>query len=259
MITIIHGDDIVLSRKYLQEKKQKSIDPYVFDGIIDIPAIAQITQGSGLFSTEKNVFIENFFSKNKLNSIDAKNLIKYINKNESSLNIFFWEAKVLEKRSITIFNNPAVKTFKISQTIFLFLDSIKPANFKSSITLFHKALQNTVAELIFFMLQRQFRLLLALCHPEHIRQAQCKLREGSHLVRDSSPVSRRAQNDIGTIDELVRLAPWQKSKLERQAKYFSTVKLLNIYKKLLEIDLSAKTGNLPYSYGLAIDFLLLDI
>ena len=231
MITIIHGDDIVLSRKYLQEKKQKSIDPYVFDGIIDIPAIAQITQGSGLFSTEKNVFIENFFSKNKLNSIDAKNLIKYINKNESSLNIFFWEAKVLEKRSITIFNNPAVKTFKISQTIFLFLDSIKPANFKSSITLFHKALQNTVAELIFFMLQRQFRLLLAISD------------EGAKEE----------------IDEVLRLAPWQKGKIERQARLFSIGQLKDIYKKLYEIEMAQKTGNLPYSLVCAIDFLLLGI
>ena len=97
MVTIIHGDDIVLSRKYLQEQKQNSISPYVFDGIIDLSTIAQITQGSGLFSTEKSVFVENFFSKNKLNSIDAKNLIKYINKNESSLNIFFGRQKSLKK------------------------------------------------------------------------------------------------------------------------------------------------------------------
>lgn len=246
MITIIHGDDIVLSRNYLQEQKQNSASPYVFDGIIDLPTIIQITQGSGLFtphqsgagfSTQKNVFVENFFSKNKLNSMDVKNLIKYINENESLLNIFFWEANVLQKRSIAIFNNPAIKTFKIPQTIFLFLDSIKPESYKNAINLFHSSLKNTLEELIFFMLQRQFRLLLAL----------------------RSKVPLRGTPESSQIDEIMRLAPWQKSKLERQARLFPVDKLLTIYKKLYQIDLAQKTGNLPYSLIYAIDFLLLDI
>ena len=232
MITIIHGDDIVLSRNYLQDQKQNSTNPYVFDGIIDLPSIAQITQGSGLFYTEKNIFVENFFSKNKLNSSEAKSVINYINKNESLLNMFFWEANILQKRSIALFTNPSIKTFKIPKSIFLFLDSIKPANFKSSIALFHKALENTAPELIFFMLQRQFRMLLALT---------------------------KCQNDNGTIDEVLRLAPWQKSKLERQTRLFSSDKLLSLYKKLYQIELSQKTGNLPYSLVCAIDFLLLGI
>jgi len=231
MITIIHGDDIVLSRKYLQEQKQNSISPYVFDGIIDLPTIAQITQGSGLFSTEKNIFVENFFSKNKLNSSEAKSIIDYINKNQSQFDLFFWEANLLQKKSIALFTNPSVKTFKIPQAIFLFLDSIKPANFKSSITLFHKALENTAAELIFFMLQRQFRLLLCILD----------------------------KNAKKTIDEVLRLAPWQKGKIERQAKLFSIGELKNIYKWLYEIEMAQKTGNLPYSLAHAIDFLLLGI
>jgi len=248
MITIIHGDDIVLSRRYLQEQKQKSNDPYVIDGLIDLQTITQITQGVGLFTNEKIIFLENFFSKNKLNSSEVKSVIDYINKNESLLNMFFWEANILQKRSIALFTNPSIKSFKIPQAIFLFLDSIKPANFKSSITLFHQALENTAPELIFFMLQRQFRLLIAICHPERS--------EGSHFVRDSSPL---AQNDNGTIDEVLRLAPWQKSKLVKQAGLFSSNKLLAIYKRLYEIEVAQKTGNLPYSLVCAIDFLLLDI
>jgi hypothetical protein len=98
------------------------------------------------------------------------------------------------------------------------------------INLFHNALKNTLEELIFFMLQRQFRLLLAVC-----------------------------QNENTSIDEVTRLAPWQKSKLERQAKFFQSDKLLTTYKKIYQIEMAQKTGNLPYSLICAIDFLLLDL
>lgn len=231
MITIIHGDDIALSRKYLQEQKQKSNDPYLLDGVIDFQIITQIVQGDGLFTTGKKIFIENFFSKNKLNSPETKSIIEYIKKNESMLDLFFWEGKELQKRSISIFNNPIIKSFKIPQVIFLFLDSIKPNNLKNIITLFHKALENTEIELVFFMLQRQFRLLLA--------------------ISDGK--------SIDSIDEISRLAPWQKSKLEKQARLFKSDKLLTIYKKIYQIELAQKTGNLPYSLICAIDFLLLPI
>lgn len=231
MITIIHGDDIVLSRKYLQEQKQKSKDPYVVDGLVDLQTIVQITQGNGLFNNGKTIFIENFFSKNKLNSSEAKSIIDYINKNESLFDLFFWEGKELQKRTIAIFSNLSIKTFKISQSIFLFLDSIKPQGYKNSIILFHNALKNTLEELILFMLQRQLRLLLAMSD----------------------------KNSKASIDEIARLAPWQKSKLEGQTRRFSVDKLFAIYRKLYQIEVAQKTGNLPYSLICAIDFLLLRI
>lgn len=231
MITIIHGDDIVLSRKYLQEQKQDSLNPYVFDGTVDLQSIIQASQGTNLFSTEKKIFIENFFSKNKTNTSETKSIINYINKNTASLELFLWEPNVLQKRLMSLFINPSIKTFKIPQSIFLFLDSLKPDSYKNTINLFHKALQSTPEEIILFMLQRQFRLLIAI---------------SDEKSKDS-------------IDEVLRLAPWQKSKLEKQAKLFSSDNLLTIYKKLYQIDLAQKTGSLPYSLICSIDFLLLDI
>ena len=81
------------------------------------------------------------------------------------------------------------------------------------------------------MLQRQFRLLLAVSE----------------------------ENSKDSIDEITRLAPWQKSKLEKQARLFQVDKLLSIYKKLYQIDLAQKTGNLPFSLTASIDFLLADL
>lgn len=230
-IYIIHGDDIVSSRKFLREQKQKLHSPSVFDGDVDLQDLIQITQGGGLFGNEKKVFIENFFSKNKLNTSKTKGIIDYINKNQSSSDVFFWEEKELQKKYLNLFNNPTVKIFMIPKTIFLFLESIRPVNYKNSINLFHKALQNTEAELIFFMLQRQFRMLAAV--------SDKKTRE--------------------TIDEVIRLAPWQRGKLEKQARLFSIDKLLEIYRRLYEIELAQKSGGLPYSLANAIDFFLLSI
>ena len=231
MITIIHGDDVVSSRKYLQEQKQKIDDPYVFDGDIDLLSIVQITQGGGLFESSKKIFVESFFSKNKLNNSASLDIINYINKNESLFDIFFWEGKELQKKSLSVFSKTAVKIFKIPQTIFLFLDNIMPNNYKKNIILFHNALENADDQMLFFMMQRQFRLLLAISD----------------------------KNAKEAIDEILRLAPWQKSKLERQSKLFSIDKLVLIYKQLLSIDISQKTGNLPFSLICAIDFLLLSI
>ncbi|OGH29567.1 MAG: hypothetical protein A3E40_04725 [Candidatus Levybacteria bacterium RIFCSPHIGHO2_12_FULL_37_9] len=231
MITIIHGDDIALSRGYLQEQKKNSANPHIFDGIIDLPTISQITQGGGLFDTQKVIFVENFFSKNKPSNPETKNVVEYINENEQKLNISFWEPNILQKKSLSLFNKATVKMFKIPQTIFLFLDNLRPSEYKNMINLFHNALKNTLEEIIFFMMQRQFRLLIAISD----------------------------EKNIDSIDEVTRLAPWQKSKLERQASFFQSDKLKTTYKKLYQIELAQKTGALPYSLICAIDFLLADL
>lgn len=237
MITIIHGDDVVASRKYLQEQKQKAGNPHLFDWDVELSSIIQITQGRELFSTDKKIFIENFFSKNKSKSSETQNIIDYINKNEPLFEVLFWEGKELQKKSLNLFDKPTIKTFMISKTIFLFLDGASPGSYKNTIGLFHKALQNTEIELIFYMLQRQFRLLLVL-------RSQIPLRGTLESVQ---------------IDEVTRLAPWQRGKLEKQAKLFSIDNLLDLYRRLYEIELNQKTGNLPYSLTHAIDFFLFSI
>ncbi len=231
MITIIHGDDTSLSRKFLTEQKEKLNNFNSFDSAeFNLSSLAQIVEGASLFDDTKIIFVENFFSKNKLVSNEAKALVNYINKNSDLIKIFFWEDKEVSKKSISVFNNSTVKIFKIPQSIFLFLDGIKPKNWENSIGLFHKSLVSVQAELIFFMLVRQFRLLLA--------------------IQD---------NSTDAIDEVKRLMPWQKSKLEHQSNLFTKDQLRNIYKKLLQIDIEQKTGKSAFSLAQAIDFLLIDL
>lgn len=240
MITIIHGDDVVSSRDYLREEKQKHKESIFFEGKkITLTDLVQNIQGSGLFSDTKTIFIENFLTGVKKTSKDAKEIIDFIINNHKSSNIFLWEPKEFSKRELFAFKNAVAKNFKLPQNIFIFLDNIKPGNPKNHISLFHKTLKAGVKEeLIFFMIQRQFRLLLSLCHPER---------------------SEGSQNDNGTIDELIRLAPWQKGKLERQANLFTQTQLKRIYNNLYKIDYGLKTGRLNLTLSQAIDFLLYEI
>lgn len=227
MITIVHGDDTAGSRKFFMDKRGKSDLP-VFDGekltLIDIKQ----NVGAGLFEKPEAIFVEGFIS----NSKPGKNLdeiSKYLKENSKNIEIYFWEKKELTKRQLAQFgSNVAIETFKIPKNTFAFLDGLKPGNGKRNVELFQSALNGSSEELLFFMLIRQFRLLLA--------------------VSSGAP-----------IDEAKRLAPWQKSKLLSQARQFTPDQLKKIYKKLYEIDLAQKTGGLTMPLRQTVDFFLLDI
>lgn len=229
MITIIHGDDIVSSRKYFVEQKNRDKDAIVFDGEKIGPSdVLQVLDGGVLFSEAKQIYIEDFFSKKKQRK-EFDEIVSSIQKFQDA-QIFFWEGKILTKKHTSLFKNSQIKQFSIPKDIFAFLENIYPGN-KKSLVLFHNTLKTNEVELIFYMIIRQFRLLLAVSD----------LKKGE------------------TIDEAKRLAPWQLSRLKRQASNFSVDKLKNTYKKLYEIDLAQKTGSLPLSLVQSIDLLLVSL
>ena len=232
MITIIHGDDISASRKYFQDLKAKQKNIVSFDGgKITITDLVQNIEGSSLFGDTKSIFVEELFAKLKKSEKSTKEILNFIAQNSKDSNFVLWESKEILKRDLSLFKNPTVHIFKLPKNIFLFLDNLRPGNYKSLLNLFHQALEIGIKEeIILFMMQRQIRLLIAL------------------TTHSNNP-----------IDEVLRLAPWQKSKLEKQAMLFSEPKLKQIYKKLYEIELAQKTGGLPLSLTQAIDFLLFEI
>lgn len=234
MITIIHGDDISNSRNYFLELKHKEKNLVLFDASqITITDLAQNTQGSGLFGNTKMIFIEELLTKSKKTSKEFKEILNFIIRNSKDFFFVLWEPKEILKRDLSDFKGAFLKLFKLPKNIFLFLDNLKPKD-SGNLYLFHQALDSGIKiEVILFMIQRQIRLLLCLCHPE--------------------------RNDNGNIDELVRLAPWQIGKLQRQARLFSALELKKIYKKLYEIEIAQKTGVLALSLTQNIDILLLDM
>lgn len=229
MITIIHGSDITKSRNFYIDTRQKFENPDIFDGEkIDYNTLFQTLEGNSLFTNQRHVFIENFISKTKSNSNEFKKIVEYLNSNKD-YEIVFWEEKELTKAQAAAFKNASLQLFNYPQILFTFLDSIKPNNI-SSVKLFHD-LQNTMeTELIFYMLVRQFRLLLAV-------------------------TSTGSQN----IDETKRLAPWQSSKLKSQAQYFGKEKLIKTYKGLYKIDYETKFGLTAFDLSRCLDIFLIDL
>ena len=230
MITIIHGSDTAQSRKYFLDEKQKDADGIMLDADkVNLTDLAQIFGGGGLFAESKSLFIEQFITKRK-KSGDYKDIIATLEQNGQENAIFLWENKDLEISALKSFKNPIVRAFKLPQTLFILMDSIKPGNGKVLLKLFHQTIANTETEMVFFMLIRQFRLLLGL--------------------------SDEQESDI---DELKRMAPWQKGKLQKQAAAFTPAALKKLYQRLFAIESGQKTGTLSAPLVSAIDFLLLEV
>jgi DNA polymerase III delta subunit len=217
MITLIHGDDIVTSRNYFLEEKKKYLNSPIYNGK-DLEAIdlIELLQPKNLFFEKQAVFIENLFLKKEL----------FSKLKDSKIDVFLWEGKEITSAEL-IKLKPEVKLFKLPQALFSFLDSIRP-NSPQNVSLFRNALKNTTEDMIFYMLIRQFRLLLSVSE-----------------AKDG-------------IDEVKRLAPWQKTKLTKQASLFTKDQLKKIYSKLYKMDLDVKTGEIE-SLTPSIDFLLLEI
>lgn len=229
MITIIHGDNVDESRNHFFDFKKSFPNLTSLTGAnISKDDLINLFQGDNLFFEDKNVAIENFLSKNKPGKA-CDEIIEIINANSKNVNIILWEEKEVGKKILDKFPKAQIQVFKIPKLIFNFLDSIRPDNGQSLVTLFHKLLENNAAEIIIYMMTRQFRLMIA--------------------VKD------KGEN----IDEISRMMSWQRGKLEKQANLFEQKTLISLYKKLYDIDASQKTGKLNMPISSAIDIFLLDI
>lgn len=229
MITIAHGNDTTASRNFYIENRQKITNPEVFEGDkLNFDILFQALEGNSLFETEKHIFIENFFASNKSNSLEFKKIVDYLN-SKKTVNLFFWEGKELTKAQSLSLKNSTVRAFSYPQLLFIFLDELKPNNPKL-VSLFNSLQKTMETELIFYMMIRQFRIMLSFIE-----------------LSDEK------------IDEARRIAPWQASKLKTQAKYFDKERLKAIYKKLYKIDYQTKFGLNSLNLTKTIDIFLLDL
>lgn len=230
MLSIIHGSDIVTSRKFFLEEKEKFKSAVFLKGsLVNLTELTQLLEGGGLFENNIALFIEQFLTERKKSS-ERDTIISYLVNQAKKHEIFLWEGKDLDKTTLSLFKEASIKSYKLSSTLFAFLDGIKPGNGTQLVQLFHKSLDTSDAEMIFFMLVRQFRILLAL-----------------------------SDRNTQTITEVSRLAPWQKSKFERQVDLFGKGQLEKLYSRLFQIELGQKTGTLSSSITSAIDFFLVEI
>ena len=229
MITVFSGDNIVSSRKAflgaLEEAKSKGKETTSLDGKKLSPTdLIQALESKSLFGNDKIIFIENLFSLTK--SKDKEKLIEMVRKNsDADTEVFIWEEKELSKTQQEGFNkNFHFLPFKLPAIIFTFLDSLSPGKTKENLQGLHYCLAQEEPEMIFSMLIRQIRLLIL-------------AKEGEDYLTG---------------------APWQKTKILKQEKLFTSEKLKGIYQRLLEIDYQQKTSQLPLSLTSSLDLLMVE-
>lgn len=215
MITILHGEDTVKSRQALDSLKAQGAkrEVLVLDGNKStLTDLLQALESRSLFGQERLVILENFLSGRK-KSKEQENITAYLKDREQEIDLIFWEEKELNRLICRLFPKAQVKVFKLDPSLFRFLDSLKPGNQKVMIESFRQAQTQEEVNLIFYMLIRQFRLFLFL----------------------------KSGGEKG-IDEIDRMAPWQKTKIARQTQLFTDEKLISVYHQLLEIDDQEKSG-----------------
>jgi hypothetical protein len=223
MITVICGEDLVASRNYFSDLKNKYRKKNYEIKEIPPSQITEIQKGLGeslsLFS-EKIIFsVQNL---NKLISRKNVTIIRIIDtlaKNKN-IEVIDWEEGI-GARNLKFPKTVTIKDFKPSQTIFKLLDSCYPSNknnFIEQINFLSDKLDDTF---IFYMLVKHIRNLLMV---------------------------KSAEKPTGMLD-------WQFYKLKKQAAYWSLEKLLLFYENLHKIDVINKTSKNPFSTKHSLDLL----
>lgn len=228
MITIIHGENNVESRKILGQKVEQAVKNGIeivrIDGSkIGMEEVRTSTESGSLFGKNKLVVIENFLSSTK--SLNKQKIIDYLSLSKFDNEIVLWEGKEINRNNFI--TGAQVVVFKVNQVIFRFLDSLRPGNSKEMLQLLTEAKESEDAEMIFYMLIRQARLLL--------------------MARD-----------LGR-DGLNELSEWQQSKFYKQSRFFSIGQLRDLYNHLLVIDFGQKTSTDVYSLSSRLDLLVANI
>jgi DNA polymerase III delta subunit len=230
MLTILHGDNIVASRlvlnQHLNRAKQAKIKDIIrLDGKeIKLEDLIQALESSSFFGTNKLVIVENLFSRPR--SQEKSAILNYLSTSISSIetNLVIWEKKEIKPSSFKKFPKAKIQLFKTPAIIFKFLDSLKPKNTKVMLSLLSQCLQSDSAEIVFYMLARQIRLLFLALEPKSLK-----------------------------------LAPWQVNELKAQAQQLGPPKLKTLHQKLLAIDERIKTGQSFLGLAGELDLLLLSL
>ncbi len=226
-IYIFSGEDIVSSRNaYIDRvellKKQNLEIQHILAKEISEELSENIFGAKNLFGLSRAIATENFFSGQKSKEKDQA-LEKILSFPEAIL--ISWEEKEFSSAAA---EKPRkdfiIKSFDLPKVLWKFLDGLSPKNKAQNLQKLHEIILGLEPHFIFSMIIRQFRLLI--------------------LAID------------GEVDGL---PSWQRGKLANQAKDFGREKLIQIYKKLLQIDTKQKTSSSPFSLDSELDLLILGL
>lgn len=224
MITLLHGDDVISSRKALEALKssRKESEVLSLDGLkVNLTDLKQALESSSLFSSSRLVVLERFLS-----SRPDKEKLAYLASGQFGADLILWERKKISPGTIKKLGPQAkVQLFKTPALVFRFLDGFGSPDQKNSLLLLKKVLASAPSGLVFYLLVKRIRDLL--------------------LIKDQKKPSR-AQT-------------WQLKKLQTQAQFFRPDSLEKAYRRLLEIDRAEKRGEARFDLEGELEMLILDI
>lgn len=229
MLTLIHGDDNVLSRKALNELKSKyeANEKILFNGsTVTISDLVSVADSLSLFGQDKFIVIENMLSSPM--SKEKEKILEFLKNQKSSFQIIIWEQKEIGKTILKkYFANAKQIICQVHPILFKFLESIGEKTASQVLAMFHDLISDHEGELILSMLIRQWRNLII-------------------------------AGDLG-VGGFAGLPSWQANKFVKQAHFFNMKNLLISYRQLLSLDVKVKMSLSPYTLNQLLDIFLVSL
>lgn len=211
MITVLHGDNIVASRKALSALKEKYAHKEIRDidgSSLDESMLVQALSSSSLFGSEHVVIIERLLATLGRKSKKSEALLIHLVQ-EKDTPILLWEGKEVTKTVLSqLGKHVEVQLFKLPSNLFQFIDGIRPRATKQLLSQYQQLIDHEAPELVHALLCRRLKQLLSM--------------------------------KSGTVPDGV--SPWQLSRLTNQARFFTMDELTQAYELLRMSELARNTG-----------------
>lgn len=228
MIILLHGDNIEASRAQLSLLKAEASykEVRLLDGRnTDATGLIQALESPSLFAEKLLIVIENLFKRLTKKPKTIESLVAILRRAAEQTDIVLWEEGELGKTIITSLGGKIkVLFFKTPPVIFQFLDNFRPGNVSILLNLYKQTVSDNPPELVYSLLLRRLRQLIAF---------------NSGIIPPELP-------------------GWQANRLTSQTKLFTIEKLVSMYKNLLEIECSIKTGSSPFTLNQHIELWLVN-
>lgn len=231
MIFLFHGDDLLRSRLAFEQVKaaHQDAETLTFEGKkISLTELKEVMETGSLFGRSRLIVIENLLSSKK--GVSLQEIVSYLQLKRANIDLVLYENETLNKTLLSKLPDAKVELFKHEPVMFKLLEALRPNNVRQTIELWQLTCRSESPEIIFFMMVRHLRLLLL-------------IKEG---VEEG-------------VDEIVRLAPWQKERLTKQSGYFTLEQLVKLYHELLDIDHRQKSGEAPFALGKTLELFLINL
>lgn len=225
MLYILHGDDTVSLRKRISDIiPDQGISTFFSADKATAAEILDALRSIDMFSDAKYTVIDKIL---KLSKKDMDAILPELNKASVSSvsHVVLCHDFVLSKVFIAKFKGSRSETFLMPKLFFTFLDNLSPKSFRQELTLLLQ-MENIEAEQIFYAMIKRIRQLIV-------------IKTGLES------------------EEVVKMSPWQFSKIRAQSTGWTVPALQNFYKELFEIEVKIKSSGLVLPLKKQLDIMLI--